>query len=266
MEDLPRELSLEREGGIAIITIHREAKRNALHGPLWTGLKRVAEFLASDAPRVVILTGGGGHFCAGMDLSFENPLVQRLAPYLQDKNEIQLTMLIAELKAVPAALTKIPCPVIAAIEGACAGGGLELALACDLRVGAAESFYSLPETRVGMMPDVGGTVRSARLLGKTRAAELVLTGRRVAVEEALSWGLINRTCPKGQAVATAKALAAEIMENGPQATAAALSVLRSNTSEDDAFERETGAGVRALVSGECFEGLQAFMDKRKPSW
>lgn len=262
------DLSVTREGPITVVTITRQAKRNALHGPLWTGLRAAAERIAADPPRAVILTGAGGHFCAGMDLSFENPLLQELMPLLSEKDEAGLYALIRKLKAVPDAFASMPVPVIAAIEGACAGGGLEMALACDLRVAAAESFFSLPETRVGMMPDVGGTVRTTRLIGKARAAELILTGRRITAEEALSWGLVNRLCPKGQALDVARQMALEIAENGPQATAAALSVLRATTQEADAaaFEAETRGGVRALLSGEYLEGVQAFAMKRKPSW
>lgn len=268
MENFRKDLGVSREGPITIVTIQREAKRNALHGELWVALKEAADRIAADPPRAVILTGAGGHFCAGMDLSFENPLLQELMPLLSEKDEAGLYALIRRLKAVPEAFANIPVPVIAAIEGACAGGGLEMALACDLRVAGAESFFSLPETRVGMMPDVGGTVRASRLIGRSRAAELILTGRRITADEALSWGMVNRLCPKGQALDVARQLANEIAENGPQATAAALSVLRSTTREVDAaaFEAETRGGVRALLSGEYLEGVQAFAMKRKPSW
>jgi enoyl-CoA hydratase/carnithine racemase len=117
-----------------------------------------------------------------------------------------------------------------------------------------------------MMPDVGGTVRSLRLLGPTRAAELVLTGRRASTAEAMSWGLINRTCSKGQALPAARQLASEILENGPQATLAALSVLRAGAPSAEHFDLETRGGVRALLSGEYLEGVQSFIEKRKPRW
>lgn len=261
-------LRVEREDGIVTLTIERPQKRNALHGPLWTAIRETAQALAKAPPRVVILTGAGGHFSAGMDLGMDNPLLVRLMPALMEKDEAALRSLILELKAVPDAIASIPCPVIAAIEGACAGGGLELALAADLRVAASDAFFSLPETRVGMMPDVGGTVRSVRLLGPARAAELVLTGKRFTAEHAERWGLVNRVVAPGGALAAAKALANEIMENGPQSTAAALSVLRQVEALDDsnAFEVETEGGVRALVSGECIEGTMSFMERRAPAW
>ncbi len=261
-------LEVVREDGLAILTIRREEKRNALHGPLWRLLKETAVALANDPPRAVILTGAGGHFSSGMDLGLDNDLLETWLPALQAKDEATLTDIIVGLKAVPAALARIPCPVIAAIEGACAGGGLEIALACDLRVAGAEAFFSLPETSLGMIPDVGGTVRAARLLGRARASELVLTGRRISTAEAEAWGIVSRVVEKGGALACARQLADAISKNGPEATRAVLDVLRraQGLSDEEAFVLETTAGVRALLSGECIEGIRAFLEKRPAAW
>jgi enoyl-CoA hydratase len=261
-------LTVEREGAIAIVTIRREAKRNALDGALWRLLHETAESLAKDPPRAVILTGAGEHFSSGMDLSPDNDLIQLLMPALGERDEAALAGLIRRLKAVPASIARIPCPVIAAIEGACAGGGLEVALACDLRIAGEESFFSLPETKLGMIPDVGGTVRSIRLLGPARASELILTGRKVAAREAESWGLVNRVVAKGEALRVARQLAAEIALTAPEATRSVLEVLRTaaGLTDDRAFESETTAGVRALLAGECLEGIFAFLEKRPARW
>lgn len=253
---------------ISVVTISREARRNALHQPLWSALRETFESFARDTPRAIILTGAGGHFCSGMDLGLDNPLFERLVPSVMGRDAAPLEALIRELKEVPNAIARVPCPVIAAIEGACAGGGLEVALACDLRVAAAESFFALPETKVGMMPDVGGSVRAARLLGRARASELVLTGRRFTAGEAQQWGLVNRVTAKGGALEGARALAAEIAACGPTGTRQALEVLRATASltDADAFEMETRAGVATLLSQECIEGVQAFAQKREPRW
>jgi enoyl-CoA hydratase/carnithine racemase len=261
-------LEIAREDGLAILTIRREEKRNALHGPLWRLLKETAVALAADPPRAVIVTGAGGHFSSGMDLGLDNDLLETWMPALQANDQAKLTEVIVGLKAVPEAIARIPCPVIAAIEGACAGGGLEIALACDLRVAGAEAFFSLPETRLGMIPDVGGTVRAVRLLGRARASELVLTGRRISTAEAEAWGLVSRVVEEGGALACARQLADAISKNGPQATRAVLDVLRGapGLSDEEAFAIETRAGVRALLSGECIEGIQAFLQKRPAAW
>jgi enoyl-CoA hydratase len=261
-------LEIAHEGEIAILTIHREERRNALDEPTWKAVHRAAESLAATTLRAVIITGAGDHFSAGMDLSPGNPLIMRLFPALQERDEGAIRALIHELKEITAAIARIPCPVIAAIEGACVGGGMEIALACDVRIAAEGAFLSLPEPRLGMAPDLGATVRAVRLLGRARASELILTGRRVGAEEARAWGLVNRVCPKGRALLEARAFARETFESGPATSREVLHVLRQTDQLDDAtaFEMETEAGVRALLSGECMEGVQAFIDKRAPRW
>ncbi|MEQ8273959.1 MAG: enoyl-CoA hydratase/isomerase family protein [Deltaproteobacteria bacterium] len=256
-------LNVERDGDVVTLTIDRPERRNALHGPLWSALKEAADALYAEPPRAVILTGVGEHFCAGMDLKMDNPLIARLAPAVAEKDEAALRALIVELKGVVDAIANIPAPVVAAIEGACAGGGLELALACDLRVAARGAFFSLPETHLGMVPDVGGTVRATRLVGAGRATELILSGRRLDVDEAERWGLVNRVVDAGGALAQAQALVKELCGAGPACARSILEVLRANA---PTFEQETEAGVRALTSGEVMEGAMAFAEKRPPKW
>lgn len=256
-------ISVERDRGLTILTIQRPERRNALHGPLWTELGEVARALTADPPRVVILTGAGGHFSAGMDLKPDNPLIARLMPAIMGQDEPALLALIVELKAVVAALAAIPCPVIAAIDGACAGGGLEVALACDLRVASSEAFFSLPEARLGMMPDVGGTVRLIRTIGSARALDLALSGGRIDARTALSYGLVNRLAEQGDALPAAKAFAEELLTASPSATREVLALCRST---DPTLEAETAAGVRVLKSGEVAEGVAAFLERRLPRW
>lgn len=262
------ELTVEREDGIATLTIRREAKRNALHWPLWAALRDAAAALTRDPPRAVILTGAGGHFSAGMDLALDNGLFDRVFAAMMARDEDGLRAIIRELKAIVDGIAAIPCPVISAIEGACAGGGLEVALACDFRVAGRGAFFALPETKAGLMCDVGGTVRTVRRLGRNRAAELLLTARRVTAEEALEWGLITRLVEAGGALSAARALAEEIKGCGPVATRETLMVLRQvdGLGDEDAYALETEAGVRTLLGGECVEGSQAFIEKRRPSW
>jgi enoyl-CoA hydratase/carnithine racemase len=261
-------LRVERDGRVATLVIDRPSRRNALHGPLWTALHEAARSLADDPPRVVILHGTGGHFSSGMDLTPDNPLVVRLAPAVQAGDRDALRAIIGELKASLAAIASLPCPVLAAIEGACLGGGLELALTADLRVAGESARFSLPETRWGLVPDVGGTVRLSRLVGRARASDLVLTGREATASEALSWGLVNRVVPDGTTLEAARAVAEKIVATAPTATAGVLDVLRAVDGLDDeaAFAAETAAGVAALASGEPLEGLAAFAGRRKPRW
>lgn len=261
-------IRVERRGPVAIVTLDRPGKRNALHGPMWYALGKLPEVFADDPPRVMILTGAGEHFSAGMDLGFDNPLLQRLMPALQDQDADAARALIVELKACVNAVANLPFPVIAAIEGACAGGALEVALCADLRVASSTAFFSMPELQVGLAPDVGGTVRLVRVIGRSRASELLLTGRRLDADTACQWGLVHRTCDAGQALRRALDLASEVMASAPVATRAVLTPLRAADGLDDteAFGLETEAGVAAILGGEVMEGAMSFLQKRRPTW
>jgi enoyl-CoA hydratase/carnithine racemase len=262
------ELKLDEKDGVATLTIHRPQRRNALHAPLWIGIRGVALEIAANAPRALIITGHGEHFCAGMDLNPDNPLLVRLLSEIGGGSEQGLIALIEELKSTFEAITSIGCPVIAAIEGACVGGGLELALACDIRIASETAFFSLPETRFGMVPDLGGTVRLAQTIGVSQAAEIILSAKSVDAPTALGLGLINRVVAAGDALTACESLANAIRENSPAANRGALTVLRAMYQLDEAaaLKAETQAGAQALGSREVMEGVQAFMEKRAPRW
>jgi enoyl-CoA hydratase/carnithine racemase len=243
-------------GPIMTLTLHRPERRNALHGPMWSELGEAARALHAAPPRVVIVRGDGGHFS-------DNPLFMRLFPAIQEKDEASFRAIIQELKAVVDALATMPCPVIAAIDGVCAGGGLEVALACDLRVAAPDARFSMPEARVGLMPDVGGTMRLMRLVGRARMLELTLSGGTIDAQAALAWGLVNRVAAEGSADATAQALAEQVLTASPTATRELLQMARAPS---PSFDDETEAGVRVLASGEVIEGAMAFAERRAPRW
>lgn len=259
-------ITVERDDHIAVLTLDRRERRNAMHDAVWRDLRQVARELAANAPRVLIVTGAGGHFSAGMDLSPSNPVLFRLLPMIQGKDDQGLLALIAELQSTMNAFAEFPVPVIAAVEGAVVGAGLEWALACDLIVAGEGAFFSLPETRYGMVPDVGGSTRLARRVGVARASDLVLTGRKVAIEEAWRWGLVDRRCAAGESLRHARELALEICHGAPAATREALTVLKDLEPNEASLTRERAAGTRALLSGEILEGVAAYADKRAPKW
>lgn len=256
-------VDVARAGPIATLTLRRPERRNALHGPMWTELGEAARALHAEPPRVVIVRGDGGHFSAGMDLKPDNPLFMRLFPAIQEKDEAAFRAIIRELKAVVDALATMPCPVIAAVDGVCAGGGLEVALACDLRVAAPDARFSMPEARVGLMPDVGGTMRLMRLVGHARMLELTLSGGTIDAATAATWGLVNRVAAEGTADVAAQALAEQLLTASPTATRELLGMARAPR---PSFDDETEAGVRVLASGEVFEGAMAFAERRAPRW
>ena len=165
-------------------------------------------------------------------------------------------------------LAELPMPTIAAIEGHCLGGGLELALCCDIRIASETARLGLPEVKLAVIPGSGGTQRLPRVVGTTRAKELILTGRVLTASEAELIGLVNRVVPAGGAVAAARELGGEIAGRGPVAVREAKRLI------DAALDREIGAGLaaefeaseRIFATEDMVEGARAFFEKRDPDY
>ena len=191
----------EADGPVATATLDRPECRNAVDGPTADRLREAFEaFEADDALKVLVLTGAGGQFCAGADLKAMADPARR--------NAVEPT----GRAAGPMGPTRMRFtkPVIAAVEGHAVAGGLELALMCDLRIAARGAVFGVFCRRWGVPLIDGGTVRLPRIVGMGRALDMLLTGRAVAADEALSFGLVNRVVDDGRALATAQALAADI--------------------------------------------------------
>jgi enoyl-CoA hydratase/carnithine racemase len=206
--------------------------------------------------RAVILAGTGDRaFCAGSDVKEFASLSGRVAE----------GKLINE-NAMYNRLAELPVPTIAAIEGDALGGGLELALCCDLRVAASTALLGLPEVRLGVMPGSGGTQRLPRLIGLARAKELILLGEIIDAETARSFGLVNRVVAPGQAESAAQELAETLASRGPVAVREAKAVLNTtldgSRAEGQADELE--ASERVFSSEDMLEGAAAFVEKRPP--
>lgn len=174
-----------------------------------------------------------------------------------------------ELEArVAQRLAGLPMPTIAAIEGNALGGGLEIALCCDLRIASERARLGLPEVRLAVTPSTGGTQRLPRIVGLARAKELLLTGRVLTAAEALQIGLVTEVVPAGEAVARARAIAEEIAERGP------LAVREVKALVDAALDRDLAAGhaaeveasVRIFATDDLLEGATAFLAKREPEY
>lgn len=266
----PADVRVERKpDGIAVLTLDRPKRKNALDDRMWRALGAGVAALERAAPRVLVVHGAGGAFCAGMDVNPANPLILKFLEALQTGSVEAVREHLSMARAIFDRLAALPCPRIAAIEGPAFGGGAELALCCDLRVADENARIAFSEARLGLMADIGGSVRLTRLVGPSRAADLLCTTRVVPPAEALAMGLVNRVAPAGQVLEAALALAAEIAANGPRAVRAALAVVRAAAAgEDDAraLERELDAASRLIVTGEVVEGVTAFMEKRKPQW
>jgi enoyl-CoA hydratase/carnithine racemase len=259
MSDAALPVLLEIRDGVARVTLDRPQAANALSMELVGALGHMfSRVRADESVRAVILTGSGGKaFCAGADLK------ERRAMTLEETRSF-----LRLLNSVVDAIAAFPRPVIAAINGAAFGGGLELALACDLRIAADTAEMGLVETRLGIIPGAGGTQRLPRIVGLAVAKELILTGRRVSAARAKELGLVSDVvAPDGLAAAAAK-LAAELAGAGP------LAVTQAKKAIDGGFDLPI---AQALVhERECYElvlesedrneGLAAFAEKRPPNF
>jgi enoyl-CoA hydratase/carnithine racemase len=240
--------------GVARVTLDNAAKRNALDRPILEGL--AATLPALDA-RCLILTGAGRVFSAGYDIGDLSPehLAEEAAELLTHPFEAAMT-----------ALDAVEAPVVAAMGGHAFGGGLELALACDLRVCAAGARLGMPPGRLGVVYSHTGLRRFVDAIGAARTRELFLTARPVSAEEALSWGLVNEVVDDvaGRAVA----LAAEIAALAPLSVRGTKRVLRALIPPlDPALEAELHTLRDAAFRSDDFaEGVRAFIEKREPRW
>lgn len=251
------EWGIERHGAVERWTILGEARRNSLSmAMLAEGAGHLARVAADRSVRVVVLTGQGTKaFCAGADLKERARM-----------SEAEVGGFHRSVRAFMDGLEALPQPVVAAINGAALGGGLELALACDLRVVAEGAEVGLPEVGLGIIPGAGGTQRLPRLVGVGRAKELILTGRRVGAAEALAMGLASAVAPAERLWEEALALALRVARNAPvslrQAKRAVVEGLHLPMSE--ALDLENRLYQDCLPTRDRQEALRAFAEKRPP--
>ena len=247
----------EVHDGFAQVTLNRPDKYNALNLELLKELSAAFDRAESDAGvRAVVLAGAGKAFCAGADVS-EMQVVRTAADGER---------WIAERAPYLERVGRCPKPVIAAIHGYALGGGLELAMQADLRVCGQSAWLGQPEIRLGLMPGAGGTQRLTRLIGLGRALEWLMTGERIAAEEALRLGLVNRVVPDDQVLAVAHQLARTLARQAPLGLLfikrCAREGLEMALPQALALERQAFAQLLATRDGQ--EGIRAFLEKREP--
>lgn len=263
MSDQP--VVLERTGEVAVVRLAGGARGDLLDQAAWDALRRASLQLSDAPPRVAILSGAPS-FSRGLDPSAANPIVRDLERLGRGSDTYRVAERLKPLREILLSFSRVPCPVIAAVEGPCLGAGFELALAADLRIAGRDARFGLPEIRWGMTPLGGGLVHLHRLLGPARANEIVLTGRTLDADTALAWGLLNRVVEAGHALDAALELANELTRSSRQAVLQATIASRAlSRGTADAFDLETEAAARAIVSGTLEAGLPAWRDARPPT-
>ena len=262
-------ITLEYLDQIAIIRFDRPERRNTFNEVMWNELDGVITQLKRILPRVVILTGAGEtSFSAGFDVNVDNPQVSELIGVMETHDRAPVEKLIRRIRRVVDSLFALPIPVIAAMNGSAYGGGAELATRCDMRVMDPDAVICFSEVRLGLMPDWGGAAALPRLIGPSRAADMILSAREITAREAFSCGLVNRISSPKKALAESIDLAHMIADNGPRAVRSALEVIRStsNPSLEEALELEMEKAISLIATGECFHGISAFLSKEKPEF
>ncbi|HEX9344181.1 MAG TPA: enoyl-CoA hydratase-related protein [Actinomycetota bacterium] len=252
-------IGVEVAEGIATVTLQRPGALNAISTELALALAEAVEPLATKpSVRALVLRGAGERaFCVGADLR-ERGGFDDHAWFVQ--REV--------FRRGFGALRRCPLPTVAALFGFALGGGMELALACDLIVAADDAVFGLPEVRLGLVPAGGGTQLLVRRVGRSAAKDLVLTGRRVDAAEALRLGIADRVVPRAELPDAARALAAEIAANAPTAVRLAKWALDlgADLAQEAAIEVEDQAWRRAVLSGDRREGIAAWNERRDPRW
>lgn len=256
-------LLLARENGVLTLTLNRPRKLNAMSYEVFDALDAAITDAREDrSVRVVVVTGAGSMFSAGADISMVKEFSDPELPAETFRAKLR------RLQSVFDRLEQLEKPVIAAINGPCVGGAVDLALACDFRIAAAEAFLLVPEVRLGLIPDLGATQRLPRLIGVARAKEMILTGRRFGAAECLAFGLMNRVVERDALAAAVNELAAELMSGAPLAIGVAKQAIDRAWATDLRSGEEFEAFAQAPLyrSDDAREGYAAFIGKRPPKW
>lgn len=245
--------------GTLQVTINRSEKMNALNREVLADLANAISF-ASNSPevRAVLITGAGEKaFVAGADIAEFKDYGLSEGKELAKKGH----------ESVFNAIENCSKPVIAAINGFALGGGLELAMACHIRIASENAKLGLPEVTLGLIPGYGGTQRLTQLVGKGRALEMITTADMITAEKAMQIGLVNHVVPQNELIAAATAILAKIKERAPLAVASAIKAVNASLKGDtDGFAVEIDEFAKCFETSDFKEGVHAFFEKRKPNF
>ncbi|NPV27535.1 MAG: crotonase [Firmicutes bacterium] len=249
----------EKENGLGLVTINRPEALNALNEQVFLELGRVFdEMAADDEVKAIVLTGSGNKaFAAGSDIG-----------QMRSMTTLEARRFARQVKEAQGKIASIPKPVVAAISGFALGGGCEVAMCCDFRIAAENAKFGQPEINLAIIPGGGGTQRLARLVGVAKAKELVLTGKIIDANEALSIGLVNLVVPIDALMDEAKKLASNLAQKGGVALMMAKMAIDRGVNLDleSALDYEIECFAECFSTADQKEGMAAFVEKRKPNF
>jgi enoyl-CoA hydratase len=254
-----RTILYKKEKGIGVVCINRPQALNALNSEVFSELYQVFTEIGSDNEvKVVIITGAGDKaFVAGTDVT-----------EMKSHSSLEIRDFARAARKVSEVIYNLGKPVIAAINGFALGGGLELALVCDLRICSENAKFGQPEINLGLIPGGGGTQRLTRLVGMTKAKELLFTGDMIDAQTAVNIGLVNKVVPAGKLMVEARALAQKLLGKGAVALRLAKLAINSGINMDlvSALDFEAECFAMCFATEDQKEGMNAFIEKRKPKF
>lgn len=262
-------LTIEYDGHVATLWLDRPDKRNAMNLPFWEDIPKAMEALSNDPNvRAVVIAARGQAFTVGIDLT----LLAQVAGQRQGSDASQKLARYEEVKRFQWTMTSIaecPKPVIAAVHGYCLGAGIDLITACDIRLATDDATFSIRETRMAMVADVGTVQRLPRLIAAGHVAELLFTGKDIGADRAKKIGLVNELYPDHESVvAAAQDMAAEIAANSPLAVQGAKKILaaEADMTLEDALDHIALYNAAFIESHDIVEATTAFFEKRPPNF
>lgn len=252
-------LTVAEQGGVATVTLNRPEKRNAISYELIDELLRALRELESSSAQIVVLTGAGKAFCAGMDLDNLKALAGRTPEQNREDSETMGLLF--------RSIYEFPKPTIAAVNGPAIAGGCGIATLCDFTVASTEAKFGYTEVRIGFLPAIVSTFL-LRQIGEKHARDLLLTGRIIGASEAYHIGLVNEVVEPERLMERVGELAAQLMENSPASIAATKQLLTGFSFEElnATVRAAVDANARIRATHDFREGISSFLEKRKPVW
>ena len=258
----------EKKDGVYTITLNRPEKRNAINKEILTGICELAEGQVADPEiRAIIIKGEGKVFSAGVDF---NSLGAEVGPFVGDAGAggASLRALIYQYQQYLNRMEAVEIPIICAMHGRVLGLGVELALACDIRLMSADCIWAMPEAKMGLIADLGGTSRLSRLLGPARAMEVLMTTNEYSAQQALDWGLISYLYPPQDLLAAAEKMARDISAGAPLAVGAFKKIIKRGQGVDLMTQLDMEVNLQSMLlrTADFQEGIQALIEKRAAQW